>query len=82
MVDIERINFLAKKQREEGLTDEEKAEQAKLRREYIDSVVGNLRSQLDNTYVVEGDKKIKLERVEKPEKFADGEPAGSPNKLN
>lgn len=82
MVDIERINFLAKKQREEGLTDEEKAEQAKLRREYIDSVVGNLRSQLDNTYVVEGDKKIKLERVEKPEQDADGEPAGSPNKLN
>ena len=82
MVDIERINFLAKKQREEGLTDEEKAEQAKLRREYIDSVVGNLRSQLDNTYVVEGDKKIKLERVEKPEKDADGEPAVSPNKSN
>ena len=82
MVDIERINFLAKKQREEGLTDEEKAEQAKLRREYIDSVVGNLRSQLDNTYVVEGDKKIKLERVEKPEKDADGEPAGGPNKSN
>ena len=82
MVDIERINSLAKKQREEGLTDEEKAEQAKLRREYIDSVVGNLRSQLDNTYVVEGDKKVKLERVEKPEKDADGEPAGSPNKSN
>ena len=82
MVDIERINLLAKKQREEGLTNEEKAEQAKLRREYIDSVVGNLRSQLDNTYVVEGDKKIKLERVEKPEKNADGEPAGSPNKSN
>ncbi|MCI6733914.1 MAG: DUF896 domain-containing protein [Clostridia bacterium] len=82
MVDIERINFLAKKQREEGLTDEEKAEQAKLRREYIDSVVGNLRSQLDNTYVVEGDKKTKLERVEKPGKEADGEPVGSPNKPN
>ena len=46
MVDIDRINFLAKKQREEGLTDEEKAEQAKLRREYIDSVLNNLRSQL------------------------------------
>ena len=57
MVDIDRINFLAKKQREEGLTEEEKAEQAKLRRAYIDSVVGNLKSQLDNTYVVEGDEK-------------------------
>ena len=32
---------------------QEKAEQAKLRREYIDSVVGNLRGQLDNTYTVD-----------------------------
>ncbi len=79
MVDIERINFLAKKQREEGLTEEEKAEQAKLRRAYIDSVVGNLKSQLDNTYVVEGDKKTKLERVKKD---SDGEPTVSPNKPN
>lgn len=55
MVDIERINHLARKARYEGLTDEEKAEQAKLRREYIDSVVGNLRGQLDNTYVVDKD---------------------------
>ena len=47
MPNIERINFLAKKQREEGLTEEEKAEQAKLRKEYIDSVTGNLRAQLD-----------------------------------
>ncbi len=59
MVNIERINFLAKKQREVGLTEEEKAEQQKLRREYIDSVVGNLKSQLDNTYVIDenGEKK-------------------------
>ena len=53
MVDIARINYLAKKSREEGLTEEEKVEQAKLRREYIDSVVGNLRSSLDTTYVVD-----------------------------
>ena len=86
MVDIDRINFLAKKQREEGLTDEEKAEQAKLRREYIDSVVGNLRSQLDNTYVVEGDKKTKLERVNKDGENVgdrcDGEPLSDANKPN
>lgn len=50
-INIERINKLAKKAKTEGLTEEEKAEQAKLRREYIDSVVGNLRAQLDNTYV-------------------------------
>jgi uncharacterized protein YnzC (UPF0291/DUF896 family) len=53
MVDIARINFLAKKSREVGLTEEEKAEQYKLRREYIDSVVGNMRSSLDTTYVVD-----------------------------
>ena len=52
MIDIERINFLAKKAKTEGLTEEEKQEQAKLRRAYIDSVVGNLRAQLDNTYTV------------------------------
>lgn len=61
MPNIERINFLAKKQREEGLTEEEKAEQAKLRKEYIDSVTGNLRAQLDNTYVVDENGKHKLE---------------------
>lgn len=63
--EIARINELAKKQRETGLTDEEKTEQAALRKAYIESVVGNLKSQLDNTYVVEGDKKIKLEPVDK-----------------
>jgi uncharacterized protein YnzC (UPF0291/DUF896 family) len=45
---IERINFLAKKSREEGLSPEETEEQAKLRREYIDSFKMSLRSQLDN----------------------------------
>ncbi|MBQ3755054.1 MAG: DUF896 domain-containing protein [Clostridia bacterium] len=55
MIDIERINFLAKKAKTEGLTEEEKAEQAKLRKEYIDSVVGNLRAQLDNTYTLDKD---------------------------
>ena len=62
MPNIERINFLAKKQREEVLTEEEKAEQAKLRKEYIDSVTGNLRAQLDNTYVVDENGKHKLEK--------------------
>ncbi len=48
MVDIKRINELYKKSKEVGLTEEEKLEQAKLRREYIDSVLGNLKSQLGN----------------------------------
>lgn len=58
---IARINALARKAKAEGLTGEEKAEQAQLRRDYINSVVGNLKGQLDNTYVVdESGKKTKL----------------------
>ena len=37
----------------EGLTIEEKAEQAALRREYIDAVLGSLQGQLDHTYIVD-----------------------------
>ena len=49
---IARINVLAKKNKEEGLTEEELAERDKLRRIYIDSVTGNLKQQLDNTSIV------------------------------
>ena len=63
---IQRINLLAKKSREEGLSDEEKAEQAVLRREYIDSFKRSLVSQLENTYIVEADgTKKKIERKKK-----------------
>ena len=50
---IDRINVLARKSKTEGLTEEEKAEQAVLRREYIDSVKASLIGNLDNTYVVD-----------------------------
>lgn len=51
---IARINQLAAKAKtSEGLTQEEREEQLRLRREYIDSVVGNLARELDNTYVVD-----------------------------
>ena len=51
---IDRINALARKAKTpEGLTPEEKEEQAVLRRAYIDSVVGNLKGQLDNTVIVD-----------------------------
>ena len=49
---IARINELAKKNKTEGLTEEETAERDKLRRIYIDSVTGNLKNQLDNTSIV------------------------------
>lgn len=45
---IARINELYHKSQAEGLTEEEKVEQAKLRAEYIANVRGNLRAQLDN----------------------------------
>jgi uncharacterized protein YnzC (UPF0291/DUF896 family) len=63
---IDRINELARKARTpEGLTEWETAERAALRREYIDSVLGNLQSQLDNTYIMdEAGNKRKLEKKE------------------
>jgi uncharacterized protein YnzC (UPF0291/DUF896 family) len=49
---IARINELARKKKAEGLTPEETVERDKLRRIYIDSVVGNLKGQLENTTIV------------------------------
>ena len=53
---IKRINELAAKAKTpEGLNAEELAERDKLRRIYIDSVTGNLKQQLDNTYILRPD---------------------------
>ena len=52
---IKRINELARKQKTEGLTEEEKQEQYILRREYIESFKRSLVGQLENTYIVEPD---------------------------
>lgn len=54
---IARINELAKKQKAGTLTDAEKEEQAALRLEYRQSVVGNLKQQLNNVEFVEPDGK-------------------------
>ena len=61
---IDRINELARKAKSpEGLTEWEAAERAALRREYVDSVLGSLRGQLDNTYIQYDDgTKVKLRR--------------------
>ena len=48
---IDRINFLARKSRAEGLTEEEKTEQAALRAAYIAEFRAGLRGTLDNTYI-------------------------------
>lgn len=52
---IERINALAKKSKAEGLTPAEQAEQKTLRDEYIAQWRNNLKSQLDNTTVLNPD---------------------------
>lgn len=62
---IDRINALAKKSRESGLTGAEKEEQLALRQQYIQEYRDSLISQLDNTYIVdEKGNKRKLRRKE------------------
>ena len=56
--DIARINELYHKSKGEGLTDAEKAEQAKLRRAYIDAIKGNVRAQLNNIDIVDENGKV------------------------
>ena len=46
-----RINELYHKSQNEGLTPEEKEEQAALRQEYIAAYRASLTAQLDNTYI-------------------------------
>ena len=51
---IDRINELARKAKTpEGLTEEEQAERAVLRRAYIDSFKESLVGQLESTYIVD-----------------------------
>ena len=50
---ISRINELSRKSKESGLTEDEKNEQAKLRREYIDSMKNNLEAQLNQIRIVD-----------------------------
>ena len=66
---LERINALAKKQKSpEGLTEEEKAEQAELRREYIAEIRLSFGATLDNTVIVrpDGTKEAVSERKKAP----------------
>lgn len=50
---IKRINELYHKSQAEGLTEAEKEEQARLRAEYVANVRANLKSQLDNTSIID-----------------------------
>lgn len=64
---IDRINALARKSRtEEGLTEEEKAEQAALRAEYIAEFRASFANQLEHTVIQRPDgTKEKLKKGDK-----------------
>lgn len=55
---IKRINELYHKMKDVGLSEEEKAEQAALRREYINAMKADLQHSLDNIRVVNPDGSI------------------------
>lgn len=55
---IARINALYHKSQNEGLTEEEKAEQQKLRAEYVANIRAGLRGQLNNIDIKEKDGSI------------------------
>ena len=57
-IKIDRINTLANKQKSVGLTEEEKQEQAALRKEYIETIRENLRANLNNISIKEADGSI------------------------
>lgn len=57
-IKIDRINTLAHKQKSAGLTEEEKKEQAELRKEYLEAVKENLRQSLNNVSIKEADGSI------------------------
>ena len=52
---IERINELARKKKAGGLTEEEAAEQAALRHEYLAEFRENMKAMLGNTVIQEPD---------------------------
>ena len=49
--DIERINELARKKKEEGLTEDELNEQARLRLQYLKELRESMQATLDQVYI-------------------------------
>lgn len=52
---VARINELARKQKSDGLNEEELAERAKLREIYLGNIRSNFRAQLDTIEIVDND---------------------------
>lgn len=66
---IDRINQLARKKKQEGLSEAELQEQAALRREYIESFKKSMRVQLDNLVVIdEGGNRLSVKEANRKRK--------------
>lgn len=74
---IARINELAHKSKSVGLTDAEKAEQAKLRAEYIAAIRANIKSSLDNVTMVNADGSHSSLKEEHEKRMAERASAGN-----
>ena len=60
---LKRINELARKSREQGLTEEEKAEQAELRKAYLKKFREGMENTLNSVYIMdENGNKKKVEK--------------------
>lgn len=66
---IDRINELAHKKKAEGLTEAEKAEQARLRQEYLAEFRKNFRRQLEDVRFVEDLTEAELEEIAREKKL-------------
>ena len=65
---MDRINFLYRKSKAEGLTDEEKAEQAALRQEYIMEFRAQFTGIMENTVIKRPDGTVEKVSEKKKEK--------------
>lgn len=66
---LDRINELVRKERSEGLTKEEKAEQKDLREKYVKAFRENMRSQVEGLKVVDEEgKDVTPEKLKKIQK--------------
>lgn len=66
---IDRINFLSRKSRSQGLTENEKKEQATLRAKYIQQFRQGLTNTLNNVYIIDEDGNKKKVEKKKPSRM-------------
>lgn len=69
---VKRINELAKKSREEGLSEAEKTEQAKLRQQYIMKFRQGMENTLSNVYIM--DERGNKKKIEKKKQYSNNHP--------